>query len=344
MRNWAILSALLLLLGDSSAEGQTSREIRLRAHLTDGGMLVGTTTAESITLKTAYGELTLPLSNVRRVEWEPQSQSAKVELENRDVISGKVAGDYLPINTLFGKVDLSHRHIHFLERLAPEASGWIPIRKGLVAYYSFDHGQDALGVDDASEKHRAEVSDAKWIKTGKRGGAAIFNGAATLSVPNADELNVAQGLTLSLWMKSSDERHGYAMIAGKTRGSSWSGGYGLARMSGDSENVYFFVNSYTGPAVKAAVAKGQWTHVAGTCDGQVVKIFVNGKLAESTRMTEGSSKTPIQKVDVPLMLGSDQSGYFWKGTLDEAALFDRALEETEIARLYDAGAFSIAGK
>lgn len=357
MKNLAILAASLLcgLSFDAFAQAQAtavqgsavqgSAAHRIRAQLIDGSQILGVTPTESIQVKLEFSELTIPLSKVRRLVWKPQSPIVRIELENEDVISGKLTSESAPVEAIFGKFDLKWEHLKSLEVIPPESAGSMPIRKGLVAYYSFDHGQESLGADDASEKFRAEVLGAKWSEEGRLGGAIEFDGKSALSVPHDDALNFTKGLTLSTWIKPSDAEHyGYAMIAGKTTGSSWSGGFGLAKMSGDRENIYFFVNSYSTTVVKAPVKDGKWTHVAGTFDGQQLTIYINGKQVETLKVRpphEGVA-VDVLPVNTPLLFGSDPSNYFWKGKLDEAALFDRALREDEILRLYEVGENQLA--
>lgn len=319
---------------------QTTAGSKVRVQLIDGSQILGVTPSESIKVKLEFSELTIPLEKIRRIELKPKSSIARIELLNDDILSGQLVSDSIMLQALFGGVDLKWEHLKSIDRLPPTTSGSMPIRKGLVAYYSFDHGQEGIGADDAAEKFRAEVNGAKWIEGGKLGGAAEFDGKSSLTVAHHDALNFTKGLTLSAWIKPDDtDRYGYAMIAGKTTGSSWSGGFGLAKMSGDAENVHFFVNYYSSMVVKAPVQAGQWTHVAGTFDGGTLKIFVNGKEAEvlNIKASDGTSSVDVATVNVPLMFGSDQSGYFWKGKLDETALFDRALSDEEVLRLYEAG-------
>lgn len=355
MKSTVALAALLVasLAYAISVNGQEKTGSRLRAHFTDGSQVYGTTSSDSIKLKLDFSELSIPLEKVRRIVWTPKTLAARVELENDDVLTGSIANETIPLSAIFGKLDLRLEHLKSLERLPPQSAGSMPIRKGLVAYYSFDHREDSLGVDDAAEKFRAEVKGVKWIESGKLGGAAEFDGASALSVPHDDALNFTKGLTLSAWIHPAQaDRYGYAMVVGKTSGSSWQKGFGLARMSGDAENLYFFVNNYSRNAVKAPVKADRWSHVAGVFDGKAIKIYVDGKQVESLSLAESAkelgSSSPdlveIQPINVPLMFGCDQSGYFWKGKLDEAALYDRPLSDEEILRLYEVGGSEIAAK
>lgn len=87
-----------------------------------------------------------------------------------------------------------------------------------------------------------------------------------------------------------------------------------------------------------------WYHVAGTYDGSIARIYVNGVLENSVEhpgpllpstggaMKIGQESAAGEPVDPP---------EFFNGLIDEVELFNRALSAEEIATLYDAGS---AGK
>lgn len=338
------LLALLCLTHSPDPPASQEKPTRLRVHLVDGGRLVGDTSIDAIALQMEFTELKIPLEKVRRIDWMAKSRIAKVELRNGDQISGRLAAAAIPIKALFGEFDLRCEHLRSLERLPPGMQTGLPIHQGLVAYYSFDHGSEALGVDDATEQFRAEVQNAAWVEEGYRGGAVDFGGSASLTVAHDERLNLPQGLTLAAWVFPRGEHASYGMIMGKTQGSSWNGGYGLVQMSGDAEHVYFFVNNYSSLGVKVKAPRKCWSHIAGTFDGRRIRIYLNGQEAESL-VVSGKRREPespnsprslaVASVTTPLMMGSDASGYFWNGKLDDAALFDRALSAEEIATLYE---------
>jgi len=87
------------------------------------------------------------------------------------------------------------------------------------------------------------------------------------------------------------------------------------------------------------VAVGQFYHVVGTYDGSRVRLYVNGVL-------EGEAPVSIT-VDYdtrPVFIGTSGETVFdgkLNGIIDEASIYNRALDASEIAALYAAGA---AGK
>ena len=87
------------------------------------------------------------------------------------------------------------------------------------------------------------------------------------------------------------------------------------------------------------VVVGQFYHVVGTYDGSFVRLYVNGAL-------EGQAATSVA-IDYdtrPVFLGTSGETFFdgkLNGIIDEASIYNRALDSFEIGRLHAAGA---AGK
>ena len=79
-----------------------------------------------------------------------------------------------------------------------------------------------------------------------------------------------------------------------------------------------------------------WTHIAGTWDGAMMRIYVNG-IEQSEKL---SFSGPINIVTYPLKFGvAPHSGvpYAFNGKIDEAAIYNRALSEEEINQHYEDG-------
>jgi hypothetical protein len=86
---------------------------------------------------------------------------------------------------------------------------------------------------------------------------------------------------------------------------------------------------------------GNFYHVAGTYDGSMWKLYVNGILEGQL----SSSQTIIYDPSIPWTIGNESWAYWrnqgwqatWNGVIDEVAVFNRALSSSEVAALYAAG-------
>ena len=96
----------------------------------------------------------------------------------------------------------------------------------------------------------------------------------------------------------------------------------------------------------ASIPFGNWTHVAATYDTKTMSIYFNGALdnklhIDNERRRVGDSTTDFLIGAVSCDGADDAVSQNYQGLLDELSLYDRALSETEIRSIYEAGA---AGK
>jgi hypothetical protein len=81
----------------------------------------------------------------------------------------------------------------------------------------------------------------------------------------------------------------------------------------------------------------RWIHLAGTYDGQVIRLYVDGILAAATPAA-GTMTQCNQKTGLGMRASLNPSlPFFFPGRLDEVAIFDRSLSSTEVQALAEAG-------
>ena len=77
------------------------------------------------------------------------------------------------------------------------------------------------------------------------------------------------------------------------------------------------------------ITVGLWYHVAGTYDGEILKLYVNGTLVDSNPAPSGDIETGTQIMAVGTW--STLIDYF-QGTIDEVRIWNRALTDNELIR------------
>jgi hypothetical protein len=202
-------------------------------------------------------------------------------------------------------------------------NGAVAPRNGLVSYYSFDQIDV---VSDINGVHGA-AKGVVW-KAGRQGLAVAFVPASSpeISVPSYFANNIGPAVTVAAWVRAV-EWTGQRRIVQK-------GGavlqYGLFVDSGKLE--FAVTTGATITADTSAPPADRWVHVAGSYDGAMVRIFVNGVQVGSTR-----ANGPIKMTDGDLFFGTASStspeSERWNGLIDEVALYARALGPAEIKAL-----------
>ena len=194
---------------------------------------------------------------------------------------------------------------------------------GLVIHLAFDNS-----TDDSSGNGLNGIGHEITYATGKTGQAAVFNGRGSyVTVPDSAALNLTGPFTLVAWFKFDVGGNWNPRIFHK--GNS----YQIYTIGlGSVRNLEFSCTAggVTGPAVRA----GQWTHVAGVFDGTAVILYVNGALVGQS---PGSGPLEVNQDDLTIGRNAEQGTDFFKGAINEAQIYKRALSAREIQSIYQAG-------
>ncbi len=221
---------------------------------------------------------------------------------------------------------------------------------GLVAWYPFNGNAN----DESGNGNNGLVNGASLTadRFNQNASAYDFNGIDNfIEVTHSPELQFFSNLTISCWVKiedySTNPTWGTRTILSKPRGYL---GSGLFLYSvNETVGVYgggVFNSWPDGYSVNSSeqLPLNDWENIILTYDGSFLRLYKNGELINSTYST-----IELDPATTPLYIGreflSDPPNYsrWFKGSVDDIVLYNRALTESEITALYTATASNTGG-
>lgn len=231
-----------------------------------------------------------------------------------------------------------------------------PVRADLAAYWKFDESSGATAFDCSGNGYDAKVCGAIWTSKGYFGGALSFGNEEYLSIPAGVLSSISKQMTISFWYYGKsvgrvprtdhilsvwNERQRILSIHVPWRdnkvyweaGSGWVPGHALV----DGKLIR---SDYVSKSAQAGEYEDCWNHwvFIKNADTGEMKIYLNGAL-----WCSGFDKRQKISQVTSFNFGlnrSDTPPDGFDGLLDDAAIFDRALSEAEVAQLYSVGATS----
>ncbi|MEM2974451.1 MAG: DUF2341 domain-containing protein, partial [Candidatus Micrarchaeia archaeon] len=203
--------------------------------------------------------------------------------------------------------------------------------QGMVSYWKMDENSGTSGtvVKDEIGGNDATVYKAGTAVAGKVGGA-LSNFAAL--APDNSNLNFQDKITIEAWVKTSATSVNFGHgILGKGGDAYF---FALADYSVDAPRATGWLRMGGWENLKGAtvINDGQWHHIAMTYDGSQLKVYNNGVL-DGARSLSGTFRVDHGQ----LALGEYNTGGPFPGSLDEVAIYNRALSAEEIAAHYQRG-------
>ena len=247
--------------------------------------------------------------------------------------------------------------------LIVKAPPYIGLQEGLVGYWSFDGPDMSQSTNNVWALDRSgnnnngvlkNMATSSARKAGKIGQALDFDGVDDYINPD-DAINtlfntLTQG-TISAWVKWES---GTGAIF--TRGNSTFISDGQLEFYIDSsENlaIYSTASSFGSRALDASFALSNptsWHHVVFTNNTSGNKFYVDGKQTTPT-YSVGSAATDFFFDDMPSSIHGyeiggviDTDDETFNGQIDEVRIYNRALSEQEIKRLYKIGSTFVVNK
>lgn len=233
--------------------------------------------------------------------------------------------------------------------------------KDLVVYFTFDNINGKRILDESGNGLHAEVvKDTKFVKGKYGNGIHIINDTEDcVNVPTADELEISEEITMMAWVYHEDWKGSSSQWFDKGCYSARSNSlYGMGVFDeNDDPDLAFFPNGsgvgiilgtrefHVRMAVENKMRNGTWHHVVGVCEDLNVSMYLDGE-----NILENDEKPPfifngINEEDLRIGCAKGKPEYaFAGGSIDEVAIWSRALSETEIRAVMRGALFAVSPK
>ncbi len=211
---------------------------------------------------------------------------------------------------------------------------WDVVTKDLVAHWSFDNCD---AIDDSGNGNNGTIQGNPECIAGIKGKTFEFDGADDhVEVTDSPILDINNQITVAHWFKMTTPQIFTFMVS---KGIS-PGTFVWATRVDTPKSLYFDIRT-ANHGTKAAffygsdnLDDGKWHHIAGTFDGLLVKIYLDGFLMATQDI--GVADTLATNNEM-LTIGSMDNQHYYDGAIDEIRIYNRALHESEIKELYAQG-------
>jgi DNA-binding beta-propeller fold protein YncE len=205
----------------------------------------------------------------------------------------------------------------------------IQVGEAPIAAYSFDEGEGET-AHDLVGNHDGTIEGAEWTASGKYGSALVFDGGASVTIPDAGDLDLTNEFTLEAWVRPHFPTRG-ATIFVKEDSANRHFGYQLnAEAFGEDLPVAFLAGGGFSESViesETPAPSNEWSHVTLTSTGSQAKLYVNGELAAT------HAAVPVRATNGPLRIGGEEwFGEYFDGRIDEVRIYGQVLTKEEIER------------
>jgi hypothetical protein len=231
------------------------------------------------------------------------------------------------------------------------------ISDGLLGYWPLDEVTDKATIDASGNGNDGFVNGYPELVQGKFGMTMSFDGVDDfVYVGNDPGFDHGTGdFTISAWIKTTYvELDEDPTIFGK--GGDSEGGIRYCLLIHETHNSIRLVldndKAKYWPEGQIPVTDDQWHHIIGMRDGTILRIFVDGVQDSGVMQTDTMANTDFTiPADYDIgatsqygafigVIHSHAKGHlqkFFKGLIDDVAVWNRALSEEEVRHLYNKG-------
>ena len=212
-----------------------------------------------------------------------------------------------------------------------------PLTNNLISYWRMDEIGSPKTLKDFPGINDAYVINSVSTSQGIVNNALNLNGSTRVDVLDDSSLYFypSESFSIEMWVKTTQSGGSEKIFLGKNGGSTkfTIGINSLNQTKFETRDSTDAITNVIGPSIN----DGNWHHVAGVLERENnrLSIFIDG-IRTSTAKTFHTSG--FFSYD-PMTLGYFEYGNYFKGQIDEVAIYNRSLTQAEVTDHYNRGIF-----
>jgi len=215
-----------------------------------------------------------------------------------------------------------------------------PVTDGLVGCWKFDEGSLVTAIDTSGSGNDGMMVNTTYsepppesLSTSslKFNNTNSGNAYSYITIPDSSSLRPSSGLTLAAWVKTDTNEGRLRVIISKQYGSSNHDSFVL--WCHDDGRLWFSLEG-VGVIQAGQPPLNEWHHIVATYNGSFMRLYMDG-----VEQSSGAATGSILYDNNTVLIGADSNqadhtpDEGWSGFIDEVLIYNRALNQTEIAQI-----------
>jgi hypothetical protein len=216
-----------------------------------------------------------------------------------------------------------------------------PVTDGLVGCWKFDEGSGVTAIDSSGSFNDGLMVNTTYSADTPPQSLSTFalrfnntysgNAYSYVTIPDSLSLRPSSGLTLAAWVKTDTNEGRLRVIISKQYGSSNHDSFVL--WCHDDGRLWFSLEG-VGVIQSGQPPLNEWHHIVATYNGSFMRLYMDG-----VEQSSGAATGSILYDNNTVLIGADSNqadhtpDEGWSGAIDEVLIYNRALNETEIAQI-----------